>query len=173
MQLLPSDLQCSGTSLLKCISLPEIGNIYSFAQVSRKFHSCGIFNNTQTIYTKKTKRQSFKCVNTRCEDASDCHRCGPLITKSDYVSYNNRGQSEPHLFMYGDNMYVYKPCEPIKKISNVALHDDYETSLPPCQSIDLKFPTEGSNNKLSDWTTLSKSGSHSIPHCSYYKVIKK
>ncbi|KAG8196251.1 hypothetical protein JTE90_023807 [Oedothorax gibbosus] len=173
MQLPPFDLQHSGTSLPKCISLPEIGNIYSFARVNRKSFSCGILNNAQTSCMKTPKLPNVKYVNSKYEDASEFNKGDSDTKKSDKVLhtnyYNDRGQSEPHLFMYGDSIYVYKPCEPIKKISHVALHDDYETSVPPCQSIDLKFPTENSNKKLSDWTTLSKSSYHSIPQDLHYK----
>ncbi|KAF8784974.1 hypothetical protein HNY73_010577 [Argiope bruennichi] len=169
-QIFPPDLPSSGTSLPKCISLPDIGNIYSFTNVVRKSYSYSTFGVAPPT-NEPSQMERKNCDKPVCndDDISETRRCNSTDKNSEHVPCVRKGQSEPHLFMFGDNIYVYRPCEPIKKASNIALHDDYEMSLPPCESIDLKFPTEESRTNVCDWATLNKTESFGAPQHSYYK----
>ncbi|CAL1298665.1 unnamed protein product [Larinioides sclopetarius] len=149
-QSFPPDLPSSGTSLPKCISLPDIGNIYSFTNVVRKSYSYCTFGVSPPA-NEPSQIERKNCGKPNChDDISETQKRKSANKKSEPVPCIRKGQSEPHLFMFGDNIYVYRPCEPIKKASNIALHDDYEMSLPPCESIDLKFPTEESRTNDDD-----------------------
>ncbi|GIX95499.1 uncharacterized protein CEXT_802331 [Caerostris extrusa] len=154
VQIFPPDIPSSGTSLPKCISLPDIGNIYGFTSVGRKSHSYCTFN----------LKPKYNVI-----DIPETQKCKLNAEKSERVPCIRKGQSEPHLFMIGDNIYVYRPCEPIKKVSNIALHDDYDMSIPQCESIDLRFPTEELRTNVCNWAALSKSRSYGAPQRPHFK----
>lgn len=167
------------TSIQKCISLPDIGNIYSYTKVLRRSHSCrtsGYQANLPSRPIKKNKsHRKTVCGEKTCNpdigEKSESRLCKYSNVKHDQALGVHKAQSEPYLFMFGDNVYVYRPCEPIKKASNVALCNDYQLSLPPCQSIDLKFPVDESNLKICEWDLVHK---NSMPYCvpdsPYHKV---
>ncbi|KFM64253.1 hypothetical protein X975_15718, partial [Stegodyphus mimosarum] len=160
----PSDLP-----IPKCVSLPDIGNIYSYDKVIQKSHSCRTISNIVkpcvNISPKHNLANKSPCYK-KSDDRSESQFCRTKKTEHPFAVH--RAQSEPHLFMFGDSIYVYRPCEPIKKASNVPLHDDYQLSLPPCQSIDLKFPTDDSN--LEDWDLMCKNGCFPFPDNSFCEV---
>ncbi|XP_035219639.1 uncharacterized protein LOC118192737 isoform X2 [Stegodyphus dumicola] len=155
----------------KCVSFPDIGNIYSYDNVIQKSHSCraisNIVNPCLAISPKHNVANTSPCYKKN-DDRSESQFCRTTNKKTEHPFAVHRAQSEPYLFMFGDSIYVYRPCEPIKKASNVPLHDDYQLSLPPCQSIDLKFPTDDSN--LEDWDLMCKNGCIPFPDNSFCEV---
>ncbi|GFY56214.1 uncharacterized protein TNIN_51301 [Trichonephila inaurata madagascariensis] len=169
VQIFPTDLPSSGTSLPKCISLPDIGNIYSFTNVVRKSYSYNTFRITSPVKElPQIKNNNY--IKPKCnDDLSEVQICNTTNKKPDPIPSIRTAQSEPHLFMFGDHIYVYRPCEPIKRASHIALNDDYEMSLMPCESIDLKFPTEESRTTVCTWTSANKNGSYDAARCSYLK----
>lgn len=167
------------TSIQKCISLPDIGNIYSYTRVLRRSHSCRTSGYQANLAARPIKKnrchKKSTCNKKPChiniDEKSESRLCKYTNMKHDHALGVQKAQSEPYLFMFGDNVYVYRPCEPIKKASNVALCNDYQLSLPPCQSIDLKFPVDESNLKICDWDLVHKSSiSYSVADGSYHKV---
>ncbi|GFT76525.1 uncharacterized protein NPIL_534721 [Nephila pilipes] len=170
VQMFPTDLPSSGTSLPKCISLPDIGNIYSFTNVVRKSYSYNTLRITVPVKELlQMKNNNYIKPKFNDSDLSEIQLCKLTNKKPQPIPSVRRGQSEPHLFMFGDHIYVYRPCEPIKRASHIALNDGYEMSLPPCESIDLKFPTEESRTIVSNWTSANKNGSYDAARCSYLK----
>ncbi|XP_054709031.1 uncharacterized protein LOC129218733 [Uloborus diversus] len=154
--------------LPNCISLPDIGNIYSCVDVVRKSYSYQGIDCTEKMYVldHPTRNVSSDIIN-KDKSASPTHKVNDK--KYDYEFGVSRAQSEPHLFMFGDDIYVYRPCEHIKKASNIALHDDFHLNFPPCQSIDLKFPSEDSSLKVCDWDFISKNSKCPVSNHSYHK----
>lgn len=167
------------TSVQKCISLPDIGNIYSYTKVLRRSHSCRTSGYQANLPSRSIKKSRSHRRNACSE--KPCHsdtgeKCESRLCKYSNVKNDHgihKAQSEPYLFMFGDNVYVYRPCEPIKKASNVALCNDYQLSLPPCQSIDLKFPVDESNLKSCEWDLVHKNSiPYVVPDSPYHKVKK-
>lgn len=178
-QTYPCESPTVDTSVQKCISLPDIGNIYSYTKVLRRSHSCRTSGYQANLPSRPIKRSrphkrstcSEKPCQPNVDEKSESIVCKYSNVKQDQPPGSNKAQSEPYLFMFGDNVYVYRPCEPIKKASNVALCNDYQLSLPPCQSIDLKFPVDESDLKICDWDQDHKNSiSCGVPDSSYHKV---
>lgn len=154
--------------------MPDIGNIYSYTNIIRRSHSCRTLGYQPNLLVRPSRRKNA-CNKRQCHinvgEKPESRLCKYSNTKHDHVLGVHKAQSEPYLFMFGDNVYVYRPCEPIKKASNVALCNDFQMSLPPCQSIDLKFPVEESNLKICDWDLMHKSSmSYGIADSPYHKV---
>lgn len=75
------------------------------------------------------------------------------VHKSESNLYFRQAYSEPLLFMYGDGVYVYKPCEAVQKNNCVPPAENLINSLP-YQSIDLTLPVEEVNDhdlSACDW----------------------
>lgn len=75
------------------------------------------------------------------------------IHKSESNLCFRQAYSEPLLFMYGDGVYVYKPCEAVQKNNCVPPAENLINSLP-YQSIDLTLPVDEVNDhdlSACDW----------------------
>ncbi|XP_015909477.1 uncharacterized protein [Parasteatoda tepidariorum] len=152
-----SPVHLLSSCLPRCASLPEIGNIYNFNQAVHKSNSYDTNGNKRLLGFKSSKHKRIGARNAI--QTPELLKDVSCVENLEERLCNRKGQSEPHLFMFDGNIYKYTPCEPIKKASSNALCENYQSSLPPYQSIDLKFPTEGSTLKVNIWNKL-KSGSY-------------